>query len=70
MGLFSNSSGACHFCQGEVEEGNGMYCDTCDTFVHTDCLRRNNLLKINKKILRSNDVRVKCPSCGETTTVY
>lgn len=49
MGLFSNSSGACHFCQGEVEEGNGMYCDTCDTFVHTDCLRRNNLLKINKK---------------------
>lgn len=54
MGLFGTPIGACHICQGKVEEGNGMYFDTSDIFVQTDCVRRN-LLRTKRNGLDSID---------------
>lgn len=69
MGLFSSSGGPCHFCDGKVTEGNGLHCDSCGTYAHTDCMKRNNLIKEDKKLIRSNKIKVKCPGCGVVSTI-
>lgn len=67
MGLFgsSNPEGACHFCTGKVVSGqNGVHCTQCGTFVHADCMKSHGLAAKDSKILRSDRVHLRCPSCG------
>ncbi len=63
MGLFGTDPGPCHFCRGEVNSDNGLHCDTCDAYVHNDCIKKNGLVKKDSGII-SSSTKVKCPSCG------
>jgi len=66
MGLLGGGppKGHCHFCSGKVISGqNGVHCTQCETFVHADCMKKHGLAEKDSKLLRSDRVYLRCPSC-------
>lgn len=70
MGLFSKPEGWCHFRSGKVVSGqNGVHCNECETFIHTDCLKNHGLTKMDDKLLRRDRVHLRCRSCEHEGTI-
>lgn len=70
MGLFSKPEGWCHFCSGKVVSGqNGVHCNECEAFIHSDCLKTHGLAKKDEKLIRRDRVHLRCPSCKHEGTI-
>lgn len=69
MGLFSSDVYYCTVCGGEADGSNAEQCSQCGSVTHHRCFKQTSNAKKTERLIRSDEVTLRCPDCGNTGTI-